>query len=232
MGDHKQQAYHLTINYPEEYQNLLKTTKNQIIKHLKDNGLVYIVAMEQCTSGKAHVHIGYLASDQKTTSNETKKFNKFYPFKKSEYPNAIIHKKHSCWKILVGYIAKDTHLANLDTNIDLCDVDEYKQNYENFKQTNQLTRNEPRQELPVLTVNQTADKLLQLLMKLHKEDPTRYPNSMCVRNEVTFFMSEWFRMGLLKYNTYQKINKQTLSNLIYESIRDNPIEIESDDDFI
>lgn len=119
------QAYSITINLPEDFQDQLEVITSNFLTIIGENS--YIQSYEQCKSGKQHSHIAYLTKAQKFTSNETKKFLNCYPFTKAEHPNAIKHCRHNNWELLVGYVVKDGD--EYRSNLDPQHVEKCKKNY-------------------------------------------------------------------------------------------------------
>lgn len=122
------QAYTITINLPTELQSQLHDITDEYLKLIKD--YTYIQSYEDCKDGKEHCHIGYLAPPQKSTSNETRKFNGCYTFSKREYPNAIKHKQHTSWSILAGYISKSNTNDHINTTLSTDSLDKYRNEYD------------------------------------------------------------------------------------------------------
>jgi len=200
------QAYSITINLPEEKQQHLNTIVDRYLALLKNTD--YVQSYEKCQSGKIHAHIAYMGKNVANTSNETKKFNLCYTdfFSKKECPNAIDHKKHNNWKLLVGYVVKD---GVSSTNLLPEKIEEGKALYlkvsssETVKKTD-ITDN--------LTINQISDKFLKWAEANYS---VVFPDLRFVQNHeshkreiVKLFMSTIWQQ--IAYNTYAKIRAETL----------------------
>lgn len=154
------QAYSVTIQLPTEFAEE-KTTEitKKFIEVLKKRKLTYIQAYET-ENHKYHSHIGYLASPQKSTSNETKLFAECFDFKKKDYPNAISHKKHKDWKYLIGYVSKEAE--TIQSTLDKAFIKECKRYFNNKKDGKKKDKKD------YYTVNQIYELFKQEIAKNSK----------------------------------------------------------------
>lgn len=204
------QAYSITISLPDEHVNHQKDVVENYIKRLKEMKLKYIVSEETGEkNGKIHFHIGYLSLPQKSTSNETKKFKECYEhiFKKSEFENAILHKKHNDWETLVGYVAKDGKVLQNTTELDAGKTALlYKTNKKKYI---------PKEEDKFFfTTNQVANGIVKWLK--NDEDLLKEWDEARAEYEREHMVDNWLEsnMDAINYNTYSKIRMETLIKYI------------------
>lgn len=191
-------AYSVTINLPEELQDQLEDITNKYIDTLGDK--IYIQSYEDCKNGKKHSHIGYMSVHQKTTSNETKKFNSCYTFDKKEHPCAIMHKKHTDFDLLVSYILKDNTLEEIRTNI--IDTEYLKKMKVSYKPPKKKLDNN------IYTVNQIGDLFVTYYQEYIDNNDTRITTPEYDNHIINAFLK-----GIkahIKFNTYMKIKRGAL----------------------
>lgn len=196
------QCYTVTIQLPEDFSvEKCREITTKYLEVIKERKLAYIQAYES-GEHKFHSHIAYLASPQKTTSNETRQFKDCFEFKKKDYPKAIIHKQHDDWKYAVGYVTKDAE--KYDTN--LSDEKEIvkMQSYYNSKKDGKK-----KDKKDYLTVNQVYELFKQEIEKNIKlriyEVPEDEEEAYCALRD--FFVGIKDR---LSGSTWQKTNFRKL----------------------
>lgn len=198
------QAYSLTISLPDAFQEKLEETVIKIRDYLSSEKKPYLIVYETGKTGKKHSHIMYMSVLQKTTSNETKKFKKFYPITKKEYPNAIEHKKHDNFDVLVGYCLKEQEtLDNICTNMSQAIQDQFpllKSNY--MKQKISKTKSEIKSP-EILTYNQIVFGFIDLMEKDQKINA-----SMHVTEKQRGIFRDYLKTirKRIMPSTYQKMN--------------------------
>lgn len=195
------QAYSVTIQLPSDFSDeKCKEITNKYLEVLKARKLTYIQAYES-DNHKYHSHIGYLASPQKSTSNETRLFSHCYEFKKKEYPNAIIHKKHKDWKYLIGYVTKETE--EIDTQLDQKFIDECQRYFNNKKDGKKKDKKD------YYTVNQIYELFKQEIAKNSKLRLYTVPET----EEEGYCGIREFFLGIkdnISGSTWQKLNFRKL----------------------
>lgn len=219
-------TYTVTISVPEILLPNIETYKNNYIEILRNRNLAYIVARELNKSGIVHYHIYYDAPIQKSTSNETKKFNKCYNFDKKQYPKAILHRQHKDPMYGIGYAMKDDdykYHGYSETYLKKCQ--EY---YENKKKENEKIEKILNDKInnKYYTQNEIADLFVDYANELIKDNPHAFTN---VNYDYFKIMKPFFKTirKHIAYTTLRKLNYETL----YQYWKINK-EIDSDDEFI
>lgn len=196
------QCYTVTIQLPEDFSvEKCKEITAKYLEVIKKRKLCYIQAFES-GEHKFHSHIAYLASEQKSTSNETRQFKDCYEFKKKDYPKAILHKQHDDWKYAVGYVTKD--VEKYDTNLsDEKEIEKMKKYYDNKKEGKKKGKKD------YITVNEVYELFKQEIeknpkLRLH-EVPEDEEDAYCAIR--MFFVQIKDR---LSGSTWQKLNFRKL----------------------
>jgi hypothetical protein len=194
------QAYSVTLNLPIELQESLPTITESYLHLLADKK--HIQSYEQCKDGKLHCHIGYLSDPQKSTSNETRKFNSCYPFSKKDHPNAIKHISHDSWDTLIGYIAKDNITTKLSTNLTHELIDQCRTNYTTLIKTAKKQK--------YYTLNQIVEHLIDYIQKtpLNLKSYCRALKGDNMQGYIRSYLKT-IKKNIL-YTTYAKLNLDKL----------------------
>ena len=201
----KPQIYSVTLSLPNEFHSELEQIVTNYLKVIKERKLQYIQCYEYNKKGVKHAHLMYEAEDQKSTSNETKKFKECYSFSKKEWPKAISHHKHDNKAISIGYCQKDP-AEPVTTNFS---DEELKFGLDAYN--SQLVSKKPKDKNNFMTVNQIATEIVNYIQKnitIYYED---------IQFNIDRPIDSWFKANLktISFTTYQRINKQKL----YEYVR-------------